>query len=342
MKFWAITFLTFMTYLGTAPVEAMPQGMSEEVKVKKLSASKRLMIPNLEKLQKKERSSERRMVMDWCQNLRREMKKFGWKLDPCRLKNARVGGLSVKGKPLVYFDLGDPKAENTTLILSMIHSDEITPLYVGIKTIFWISKRIKAIPNTRLIIAPLVNPDGFYLDKPTRTNARGVDLNRNFHTSDFKENAIKIWKHRYGGIKRRFPGEEPHSEPETLFQRHLIFKFRPSKILSIHAPLNFMDYDGPNVLSLKRFPKEYVKECLKLRSKVDAVSGGFFVGSLGNYAGQERGIPTLTLELPSANPRLAEKYWDKFKTGVKGVIQFTVPDYQPDLGKEASSLVLKR
>jgi protein MpaA len=58
---------------------------------------------------------------------------------------------------------------------------------------------------------------------------------------------------------------------------------------------------------------------------VKAISSGFFPGSLGNYAGQERGIPTLTLELPSADPKKAPDYWNIFKTGMTKVVQFEVP-----------------
>ncbi len=56
------------------------------------------------------------------------------------------------------------------------------------------------------------------------------------------------------------------------------------------------------------------------------MSTGFFPGSLGNYAGQERGIPTFTLELPTANPNKAFEYWEKFKSGIQTVIHYEVPD----------------
>ncbi len=293
-------------------------------------------------LNQKQKAWMNNLLRKWCRNLRAETRKLYWRINPCKIKGAKIGGLSVKGRPLVYFDFGDPNADNTTLILSMVHPDEVTPLYVGIETISWVKSNISRFPNNRVIIAPLVNPDGFYLKRRTRVNARGIDVNRNFDTADWRQHAVRVWKKKYRSNKRRYPGIEPNSEPETIFQRNLIYKFKPNKILSIHAPLNFMDYDGPNVLTLKKFPKEYIKECLKLRSKVKAVSGGFFVGSLGNYAGQERGIPTLTLELPTADARKAKKYWSNFKKGIKGVIQFRVPNYQHDLGNEASSLVLNQ
>jgi protein MpaA len=156
-------------------------------------------------------------------------------------------------------------------------------------------------------------------------NAHRVDINRNFKTKDWEAEAHKAWKNKYRSDPRRFPGDTPGSEPETEFQAELIRKYQPKKILSIHAPLNFLDYDGPTTMTLVRFPKEYVQECLTLRGRLKAISSGFFPGSLGNYAGQELGIPTLTLELPSADPAKAYAYWLKFKQGIRTMIDFEMP-----------------
>jgi len=271
---------------------------------------------------------EKAQIEKWCTDLRGEIKTLGWtNIDPCITKPWKVGGTSVENRPLVYAEFGNPNGKNTTLILSMVHSDEITPLYVGIRLIEWLQKHVQQHPEARVILAPLVNPDGLYRRPRSRMNARGVDVNRNFATADWNKKALLLWRERYKSNPRRFPGHQPHSEPETLFQDELIKKYQPQKILSIHAPLRFMDYDGPNFLTLSRFPKDYVKKCIELSKKVNAVSGGFYPGSLGNYAGQEKGIPTLTLELPSANPDKASQYWETFSQGITSVIQFEVPSY---------------
>ena len=39
-------------------------------------------------------------------------------------------------------------------------------------------------------------------------------------------------------------------------------------------------------------------------------------GSLGNYAGLETGIFTVTLELPCSEPHMAEQFYSKFKPAV--------------------------
>jgi hypothetical protein len=38
-----------------------------------------------------------------------------------------------------------------------------------------------------------------------------------------------------------------------------------------------------------------------------------YPGSLGNYAGMQRKIHTLTLELPSSDPKKGPEYFDQFK-----------------------------
>ncbi len=272
-------------------------------------------------------AQERESVEKWCNKVKRSSVQLKWNLDPCAKLNWKVLGNSQQNIPLVYAEFGSQKAHNTTLIFAMVHGDEVTPLYLGIKAAEWMQANGPLLRDERVVIAPLVNPDGFFKAHRTRVNANGVDLNRNFPTRDWDSKALHLWKAKYKSDKRRYPGSFARSEPETLFQEELIRLIKPQKIISIHAPLNFLDYDGPNTLSLFKFPKQYVHECLKLRSQLKAVSGGFYPGSLGNYAGQERGIPTLTLELPTADPRHATRYWQKFKQGLSTVIYFKVSDY---------------
>jgi len=273
------------------------------------------------------RPSEASQIAAFCDEMRASIRALKWNVDPCPSDiQWKIGGYSIEGRPLIHADLGNPDSVNTTLILSMVHGDEVTPLYLGLELLRWVRENSKSLGDYRLVIAPMVNPDSFFKKPRSRVNARGVDVNRNFPTRDWQARAQKTWRDRFKADPRRFPGHEPDSEPETRFQRDLIAGVRPLKILAVHAPLNFMDYDGPTHLSLAQFPKDYVQECLKLRKSLKATSGGFFPGSLGNYAGQELGIPTLTLELPSADPSKARVYWERFRSGIKTMIEYRMPD----------------
>jgi protein MpaA len=269
--------------------------------------------------------SDAQLISQWCKEVQKSVDGYKWKIDACTGLDWKIGARSVEGRPIVYSEFGKESSNNTTLIFSTVHGDEITPLYMGIQIVRWVKGHESELKNSHIIIAPLLNPDGYFHVPKQRTNAQGVDVNRNFATRDWQAAALRSWKMRFRSDPRRYPGNEPHSEPETLFQEELIKRYKPQKILSIHSPLNHLDYDGPSALSLNRFSQDYVHECLVLRKRLRARSTGFFPGSLGNYAGQELGIPTLTLELPTANPAAADAYWKKFSEGIELMIEFEVP-----------------
>lgn len=265
-------------------------------------------------------------IVRFCRDIDKQMEAFKWGISACKAGvTYKIGGKSVRARPLIYAEFGNPKSSNRTLILSMVHGDEITPLYLALQVLELLAKDYPEKSDFRVIVAPLVNPDSFFRKPRTRVNANGVDVNRNFATEDWEAKALTAWKGRFKSNPRRFPGQRPDSEPETMFQKHLIDQYKPDKIISIHAPLNVMDYDGPNQLTLAGFPKEYSEQINKLKTKIGAKSTGYFPGSLGNYAGNNRAIPTFTLELPSSNPKLAETYWKKFQSGIKAVIEHPLP-----------------
>jgi len=272
-------------------------------------------------------------IFDLCSKMDASIKKYAWGLETCEGISWRSDRNSEEGRPLIYAEFGEPASPNKTLIFAMVHPDEITPLYLGFKLAHYFREHESELKGAHVIVAPFVNPDGFFRSPRIRMNARGVDVNRNFDTPLWREKALNEWNTRLGRNPRRFPGNEPSSEAETKFQVDLIARFHPTKILSVHAPLNVMDYDGPTSLTLDRFAKEYVHECYQLRSRLRAKSTGYFPGSLGNYAGVERGIPTVTLELPSANPQLADPYWKKFQSGIHSMVDFKFDNAEHKLVK---------
>ena len=67
--------------------------------------------------------------------------------------------------------------------------------------------------------------------------------------------------------------------------------YKIDAVLSIHAPFKIVNYDGP--------AKELADKISELTGyPVQADIGYPTPGSFGNYAGVERQIPTITLELP--------------------------------------------
>lgn len=254
-----------------------------------------------------------------CSKIETHFEKYNWGKSDCSKYNFQHNRRSVQENPLIYTTIGNVNAKERFLIMCGVHGDEITP----IKFCFDLIQNIeRSIDDIFIVIAPIVSPDSFLTNKPTRTNHNGVDVNRNFPTKNWDSQALKKWKHRYRSDKRRFPGHKSNSEEETKFQIELISKYQPSNIISVHAPLTLLDYDGPSfthdgkIHSAKLFLKEMSKRADNYRIKDYPV----FPGSLGNYAGNELKIPTLTLELPSSDPAKHKEFWNTFKNAFEFVL----------------------
>jgi murein peptide amidase A len=195
---------------------------------------------------------------------------------------------TVQGQPMLWRDFRSRRPDGNRqriLLLGGIHGDEFSSISVVFR---W----IQLLEHDRFQpfywrVIPALNPDGMLRVPATRTNASGVDLNRNFPTPDWNETALPYWERRTGRDPRRYPGRQPLSEPETRWLARHIERFRPHAIVSVHAPFGVLDYDGP------REPPQKLG-FLRLHLL------GAYPGSLGNYAGVYLGVPVITLELPHA------------------------------------------
>lgn len=163
-----------------------------------------------------------------------------------------------------------------TLIVGVFHGDEPQGKFL-------IEEYLKNNDTNGLLFIPCLNPDGMQLK--TRTNSNGVDLNRNFPTKNWeltKKNEF-------------FGGMSAGSEIETKFLMDTINEFKPQLILTLHAPYKIVNYDGP-----AREISEKISEIIGY--PVEESIGYPTPGSFGTYAGIEREIPVITLELDEVCP----------------------------------------
>ena len=221
----------------------------------------------------------------WCQAITRQI---NLPQATCLRSELQAGeGRSVREMALWSRDIlpadGMPKLR--VLVVGGIHGDE----KASVSLVFDWMQRAGQMPRQAVHwrMVPLLNPDGLLRKPATRTNARGVDLNRNFPTADWSRDAQRYWAQRTGKDPRRYPGPRAMSEPETRWLHAQIEQFKPQLIASIHAPYGLLDFDGPP-------PPPHKLGSLYL----DQV--GVFPGSLGNYGGLMLGVPVITVELKNA------------------------------------------
>jgi murein peptide amidase A len=199
---------------------------------------------------------------------------------------------SVKGRTIYTRDVEPSNARLRVLVIGGMHGDELSSASVALH---WIRLAQAAPMQTHWRFVPALNPDGLFGQPARRVNANGVDLNRNFPTPDWDRDAALYWEQRTRKDPRRWPGKRPLSEPESQFLHDEIQRFKPNLIVSIHAPYGVLDFDGP------------VEPPRKL-GRLSLNQVGIFPGTLGNYGGVHKGMPVVTIELPSAllTPRNVE------------------------------------
>ncbi len=228
-----------------------------------------------------------RSIESWCKELDKELLSVQHR--SCVDQPWQLETYATSGKPIPYMFWGNPEGKRI-LVIGAMHGDEISAISLVFRWIDFLkqTKKDSFLRDRYYLLVPLLNPDGFFANPRTRTNLAGVDLNRNFQTSDWSKEAQMYWKRRAGQDPRRFPGHIAGSELETKLIQKWIEDFKPLLIISTHAPYGLVDHDGPI-----EFPKNSLNP---LPLKVL----GSFPGSLGRYAGVERKIPVVTVELGAA------------------------------------------
>jgi protein MpaA len=251
-------------------------------------------------------------VVDWCTRLSVRLPKVS--SSDCRATNLTpTGSWSLNGFPILSKDVRAAekfKEPVKVLLLGGIHGDEQTASAIVFK---WLAiLQSDQAQEFRWKIVPILNPDGLLAAKPRRVNARGVDLNRNFPTPNWLQDAPKYWAKTTRSDPRRYPGKAPISEPESRWVYDTIEKFKPDVIISVHAPFGVLDLDGP-AKPPKRFGRLWYNRV------------GVYPGSLGNYSGMHKDIPVVTIELPNALLMPSDPEIKRIWSDMHGWIRRNVP-----------------
>lgn len=196
--------------------------------------------------------------------------------------NPDVYGQSYLGRPL---EVWRPRERCRYLIFAGIHGEEPETTYALSRAL-----RQLAEPLEKCAVVLAANPDGIV--RGTRGNARGVDLNRNFPSRDWKPAPVT---HRSTLEDKSdvllSPGESAASEPETRALLSLIADLKPEAVIALHAPLACID--DANDSALGRWLAE--RTGMPLVRDV----GYPTPGSFGSW-GSDNNVPVVTYEFPLA------------------------------------------
>jgi len=210
-------------------------------------------------------------------------------------------GESVQGRRIAMTIFGS--GPRPVLVMGGIHGSEPTSVDVARGVLEALQQDPSRAGKNSVAVIAVANPDG-YLVK-SRFNARGVDLNRNFPANNWRK-APTSAKRSYGG--------QPLSEPESQAIMNALDTLHPRLIISVHSiddGKHCNNYDGP-AESIATLMSTYN------RYPVTATMGYPTPGSLGSFAGIDRQIPIITLELPRSLP--GDKAWEQNEAAVFAAI----------------------
>ena len=194
-----------------------------------------------------------------------------------------VLGTSVEHRQIVAYRLGDPNG-HPVLIVGCVHGNE----RAGIAVV----RRLKRLPvpaNVDLWLVPVANPDG--AARGTRTNARDVDLNRQFPDG---------WKRILAGTPS---GPRPLSEPESRVIHRLLVRLHPEISIWYHQHLALVDESGGN----RRVELRYAQLVGLPLHRLHRLPG-----SITSWTNRHLGGSAFVVELPAGPlpPRSARRHAD--------------------------------
>ena len=158
-------------------------------------------------------------------------------------------GTSVEGRSIEIGCLGG--GDHTVLVVGGLHTGpeaHSSDLVLALAGLGW-GGELDVPADARLCLIPTVNPDG--VANGTRTNARGVDLNRNWPSLNWTRSAYHPLSGAVSG------GAAPLSEPETRALWNYVLQTRPSVVVTLHCCGSVVEAN--DVVTADQFAQTYAE-----------------------------------------------------------------------------------
>gem|GEM_PF-1805633 len=192
----------------------------------------------------------------------------------------RVLGYSEEGRTIAGYDIGS--GGYCVLLIAGIHGGKepggkgmmdrfVDDLFSGTETVH---------PDKRALVIPLANPDG-YFGRDDKLNANGVNLNRNFRTSEWVTGDADT---------TTYAGEAPFTERESRVIRDIAATCADGVMVSFHARGNFVNPENSErSTALARWYAE--------NSGYEYYEGWYYHGTATRWFEETVGGPAITVEM---------------------------------------------
>lgn len=248
------------------------------------------------------------------------------------LVELEVVGYSELGNQIPVLRMGNPDAQYHVLIQGAIHGREhMTAWLVMALADYWLDQDLASYGDVCYHLIPMINPDGviisqtgrltaeqlqiYYMDRSKgytyfgqqeyaalwKANGLGVDLNRNFPSG---------WDEitdRSDPSSRNYKGTEPFSAAETRAVRDYTLAYDFDATISYHAMGCVIYYDYGNKQPVNRLSADLAYKMVNVTGYYMIPSGGNSHAGFKDWAIDELGIPSLTIEIGCEDAPLAER-----------------------------------
>jgi predicted deacylase len=233
-----------------------------------------------------------------------------------------VAGASIQDRPIRRFDLGVPGGP-AVLLTGLMHGVELVGSMALLDFVRGVvsEPRSELLRHARLVVLPIMNPDGLHANSSRltagrraykRCNARGVDLNRNFprQREEFPLNPLGGSRWR---LSPHYVGPHPLSEPETRALRDVVHEIRPRVSVAFHSfgdlllyPWGFTARPNPRRSRYERAGRAFVAALPRATYRVmQATEWYSTVGDMDDWLDAEYGTLAFTVEVSRPMRRLS-------------------------------------
>ena len=211
--------------------------------------------------------------------------------------------ISSTGRSVSLFQNLHRNDQSPLLFVGGVHGDEPEGVRLAEDFLNWLDQN-SDLHDHPWILIPCLNPDGHQINQ--RTNANGVDLNRNFPSKDWVRSEKK---------DRYYSGPNPASEIEVQNLVQLIERVNPEAIIHFHSWKPCVVYTG--------LPGKPYAEILSLGNQYETHEdiGYPTPGSLGQYGWLNHKIPVICIEEKEHSD--LQLVWPNFQQGLIQLIKGT-------------------